>query len=997
MKTTAIMALTTLTLFILAGCGGNSSGSSDSNLQVTTSSQEKFQTVICTEDDSSASECTQADDAFDLAKHNVLVLTAPKVIESSEYFYYKGNRFGIVPKEEKSLTAFNMLAYGLFLYAKGGPYAGRSDFGEILSYHDAKEFLKKEFKLTGTKKQNEVILAILNHNLEELGKQNLELKTAYIADIKAMAESLINLTVKGKSLDLSGWEVFKQDGRVVGYIDNQNILPQPMLFSSIDKKKETLSNTSLILNQHSAAYIASIIREEEEKPTEVDKVFAKLECKENENKQIFMYGINDNFNPSNPEPTHPSTTFSALFPSSYSAFMHGYDHSVPNINQPSIFIETLNGLPTNLTQGLFAISLKEKGYSFNDTSIFYIDKYSVGSNYGAGTDNAEGNISTIRNTWANPITNVYYQNMSQMTTASGQNLLSKLQSGQTSLDTTIMFTTNVNYIAIATCIPKEKPEETPVTKIPTKLKCNPKKGEQLHTIWGGVADDFAPGTDGVTPSNNLSNTFSSMTTIKYDEIIKKKGRLLDTLNNPNIHISQMEVLVNTRPRNLGAANDHIVIGTIPNLTTRKILMYSLLNAVGTSTLNGGTAHNFYGTDSIFDANGTNVGNLLSLVNTNVTDLDIIVGDKTEVDTVRWSMCVIKDYQEPCPDADGDGICDKDDCAPKDPDMWNDSDGDGVCDEKDCAPANPDMWEDCYTPCGEQITLDLRSASSWKNESGTNPTVQQAGGTSWDNKMNWFSFGNTPNAEHKLNIDFCACGSTDITIDEMRSDNRGKIYIDTDPTPSTYVDSSYIVYRDDISQNAMSASGTHVQGTQHISNPTGNGITHTLHFDIKNAAGPTGGSVNGTLNFMGHLGKCTTPNPDTPLNDYNLTVLHEKIPLDIIDIVIEPQPTDDGNYTGGVGSVVLTVAGPLVQTNPAGQPYIVKEPKPIVIPFGGDDAKPIKREDIPTTNLSPTSIYVGCHNGHVAIFNETENGTVYITETSWDCEGTGTSIENPVTS
>ena len=259
-------------------------------------------------------------------------------------------------------------------------------------------------------------------------------------------------------------------------------------------------------------------------------------------------------------------------------------------------------------------------------------------------------------------------------------------------------------------------------------------------------------------------------------------------------------------------------------------------------------------------------------------------------------------------------------------------------------------------------------------------------------MNWFNFGSERGSVHKLNLDFCACGDTQITIDKLKTDNSGKVYLDSDSTPSSWTNSDYIVAIDSYASWAMTASGPTINGTQFVSNSTLNGIDHSLHFDIRNNGGPVGGAMNGTLEFVGHLGQCTSedqPDGNTGvIIDPPLTVIYaEKVPASVIDIDINPTPSDDNNFT--TGTVILSVAGPIILTNLEGKPYIINDPKPIVIDFEGKDATPIKEEDIPAGKPnSGYPVYVGCDNGNIRIVSYTEGEGWGSTYSDTPCEGSG---------
>ncbi len=531
-----------------------------------------------------------------------------------------------------------------------------------------------------------------------------------------------------------------------------------------------------------------------------------------------------------------------------------------------------------------------------------MDTYIIGD--AVGTEKYEGNVSRLRSTWTSPTTNVYSKNLSAIMTTNGQSLLARLQGGQNFLDTVMMMTTTVDFIAIATCEPKPKPVGTPIKEIPIKLECNLDRGEELLTVWGGTSDNFAQPEDATTPSASVI-ALQGNDAIRYDTNIKKIGKFGDTLSHPGSYISQLEVLVNTRPSH----TDHI--------------MY------------GGTAAQ--------DINGNAAGTLLSLMNTNNTNLDVLVFDQTEVDTIRLSMCVIKDYQEPCPegDADGDGVCDDEDCAPNDPTVWVDCDEDDKPDDDKPDDNNTEPTEGC----NQKVSLDLRPATSWVDTAGNNPTENNVFSTYapnpnlankiWDGNMNWFDYGSANGAVHPLSLDFCACGDTYVTIDELKSDNFSKIYLDTDPTPASYSNPAYIAYRSNgSSQDTMASWGSSESGYLQVPFTGTTPVDHRLHFDVKNGFGPSGGAVDGKLEFTGHLGKCVdsdTVGVDDENDGYvdagdrNWTVVDNGVEYEIIDIAYPYRPgnTEDND------TIVIGIAGPLVATNPGGKPYIDNDPEVVV--------------------------------------------------------------------
>jgi len=81
---------------------------------------------------------------------------------------------------------------------------------------------------------------------------------------------------------------------------------------------------------------------------------------------------------------------------------------------------------------------------------------------------------------------------------------------------------------------------------------------------------------------------------------------------------------------------------------------------------------------------------------------------------------------------------------------------------------------------------------------------------------------------------------------VKSDNFSSVTLDTLPA---------IVERTAYSQSTMASWGTSVSGSEAFPY-TGNGANHNLIFKVKNVGGPSGGAIDGTLNFKGHLGACT---------------------------------------------------------------------------------------------------------------------------------------------
>ncbi len=243
---------------------------------------------------------------------------------------------------------------------------------------------------------------------------------------------------------------------------------------------------------------------------------------------------------------------------------------------------------------------------------------------------------------------------------------------------------------------------------------------------------------------------------------------------------------------------------------------------------------------------------------NESELDVVVQDDTAVDFVQLDLCMRE--KPPFVDTDHDGYSDEEEIEagsnPENPDSTpNDLDGDGVPNNEDCDPNNPDVWDDCKpvlpASCDKEITVDLNPAASWLNTAGVAPTENNVfAGTVhsavWDPAMNWFDFGSASNTTHELKIDFCSCGGGDVKVDEMKSDNYSSVILDN---------GSAIVERTAYSQSTMGSWGPNVSGSE-VFPHTGNGTDHSLIFKVKNVGGPSGGAIDGKLNFTGHLGKCT---------------------------------------------------------------------------------------------------------------------------------------------
>jgi thiol-disulfide isomerase/thioredoxin len=782
-------------------------------------------------------------------------------IAVTEFSNYEGFRYLILPAEEKNISATNALAFGLSLYAQqaGADWCGPCKMVAPQSYQEAKEVLTKEFNLTGTEQQNEALLATINHNLELLGNQGLELKLAYEANIKAMAEELVNLTVKyQQSPDLSGLMPIKSLSRIIGSaIKIESPIPNPPCYLDPFNPCEDDQDPTLLLSisNHQAAQIAFAVREKEGKPSALDKIMSELHCEDNQQQDIHIYGIVDNFSNTNSELTNPSANLSSLI-SSYAGYVHPYDYNA-SLSTPNFFAETLTGLPSNATSGLFIIGLKEKGVSLA-ASPSYIDYYSIGS--GFLNTNISGQIHDLRASWQNS-GDIYFNQLSSMTNAANESLLDRLQSGQTDIDVVIGITTNVDFIAVASCRDKPKPTGAPIkdviAQVTKDFSCP--TGTQYSQVTGGQPDNFATPIDATTLSSSI--IFNNL--ISYDQSIEKSAAFADSLPLTNNSIVKAQLLVNARSLSASSLNDKILFGENSSTNSNANIGGFLTASSGVleyPTANAGTAY------AINQNHSVGSGTLLDALTSGIANLDVLAFWQTEVDVTLLQLCIKEDNS--CIDTDGDGFCDDEEIElgsdPFNPNSTpGDLDGDGHPNDEDCDPTNPLVWDDCVVfdkDCEKKITVDLRPATTWidtatsaapveNNVFSTYPPNPAWANVIWDGAMNWFDFGSANNTTHTLKVDFCSCGGGEVTVDEMKSDNYSHVYLD-----DSSIASNTLVQRTVHNQSTMASWGTSVNGYKSIP-ATGANEDHTLFFEVKNASGPSGGSINGELSFYGQLGHC----------------------------------------------------------------------------------------------------------------------------------------------
>ncbi len=617
-------------LLVFSGCGGGSSSTPKKEVEaeVVGISENMYDVKICTDQNRDSDGCEKAR-VFDPDK-TVALLSPPKDIGVGTTSYFDGDKFIVVSKDEKAISAYNMLIEGVLAYIQSENASWCGPCRMVNNIEDAKKLLEDEFKLDGSDKQNEALLAAYSANLDKFAGLGFELKEAHQLSVEAMVEKLLNLT----QVDLSALQPCEVMGR------NCVTTPEELeeiLAGVINKPTDEI----LRISKDEAAQKAYEKRDKEDRLKPYERAFDKLKCKDNESKDIFIYGVADNFNTTNSELTNPRPALLSelSFFSSY-GYVHPYDYFA-TMHNPNVFAETLDNLPTNLTQGMIVLGLKEYGVRFTDTPS-YQDIYTIGSGLFQNSlnDNVVGMVSDLRANWGSIGNDIYFKDLSQITNPSGQSLLTRVQSGQNYLDIGIATTTNVDFIAVAACTPKEKPTGIPVPEVPDKLECKESAGENLVQIWGGNGDDFVLPIDSANPPSIVS---SHPSLIAYDENIEKIGVFGDSLTLPsNSTITKAQLLVNTKAATQGSVNDKIFFG---NFTANKTGLYDP-NSNGIATLNGGTAHIIDGLSPIYDTSTQNqAGTLLSLLNSGVSNLDVVVKDQTIVDSVRLSMCVVENPKE----------------------------------------------------------------------------------------------------------------------------------------------------------------------------------------------------------------------------------------------------------------------------------------------------------------------------------------------------------------
>ncbi len=1040
MKHTITLSLLAAAMLMLGGCGDSKEEKKTSVSKPDASgiSLRDFDVAVCSKEDLDNEVCRPAQ-TLDLQKHHVVVFSPPATIGVGEYTYYDGKRFGVVPKEETKITPLNMLAYGLFLYAQeaGNDWCGPCRLVAPQSYSDAKALLKNAFHLSGTDAQNSAILWMLNRNLERLGEQQLPLKTAYDADIKAMAESLVNLAAKGEAPDLSGLHPVKDaHGRTIGVSTTpQNDCPDYMggcleNWGLLDKKRAT----ALGMKIHKIVGV----------PLAYEQAFEPFTCENTETKEIFMYGVPDDFDQTNSEPVNPQGVLAATY---LSWPIHSnYDNNTsmpstanPNQFNPLYFAETLSGLPTNMTKGRIAIGVKRLEKAPEQTQVIFGDI--------TIPDGVTMNVNHPQNDgWSHiPGSHTYYNDLGDMNFQNSQNsALSYVQSGNDHLDVMAAGWLDIDYIAVAACVPE--PRGVPIPEVPVKLECNADKGEQLVTVWGGNGDDFAAPVDPANPPAGLGNNL-----VKYDQPIEKAGTFADRIILPAQTVTQMVVTVNTRPSINGYQNDQMWLGDV---TTQNGVVHNPNDPGVAATLNGGTAHQINGNTGVSGG-----GMLTSLVN-NTHYLDVVVKDQTEVDTVRVSMCVVdkkegdlaivkkaeKTYQEggvnyaifsigvtgtlpagqtlvineqipqgatlsmlnaPLPwvcnatppiagaatltcsitATNGDitniqplslTMYTKErtlrNCAAIDAKSQNTFYNNNDTNDNSCDSVT---FRPIDPPraCTQQQIISLDDPQNWYLYNTIHPTVNNPIPATWDNTYTWFEMPGAGTHPY-----------TESYLLESREfcacGTPGKLDVQgmrIDNVGSIQLENLTDQITQTVAQQPTASMSNFMQGNPPASGsatigPNHVGKNYKLKFNIYNYSSYSGGALKGSLTFTGHWGRCT------PEDHIGIIVLD---PVDVGRDITLPDP---GVVTGGNPDQNTTIAiiDAEASISTDGFPVPVT-PIPIVV-TGGDlvEVKATPQQKFGDTLPQDYDIAVGCAQGYISVV--IKQAVTHVYETAYRCQG-----------
>ncbi|CAA6809855.1 MAG: Chitinase [uncultured Sulfurovum sp.] len=640
------------------------------------------------------------------------------------------------------------------------------DWTEITAFHD---------------KGYEAIFSAIKTNLNTLGENGVEGDEVQPANIKAMAESLVNLTVHELN-----------DNIAEGCNGEDNCTNDEM---------DTLG-TELVLNKEEAYALARDIRGEE-KGLVNDKLVQDFTCKEGLVRTVQHYGVEDLFSTANGAETAQASNgvLTTSWIQNYPYPVTGYDET----SNDRVFADTIENLPSGITQGMFYIGLKSNGSSLQGNDSISIGDYSTLKLMNSPLTDLSSvhawSNQLVSNT--NPTTDIYYQsfnaiNMTQNANATGT--LRDLVQTQNHFDVVVQDDTAVDFITVATCSKPEPIKE--IIEIVNKFTCAEKEGELLQVI-GGSIDAFDTTADtAATPSTTLSALASYITT-DYDAT-RHDRHFLETLTLPAGTVTKAELNVGYKGlANSLNNNDDIKIGEMYNNYVSGHLNGNTNNVVA----QGWTAHNIANGETVVQtdltqANTVGASNVFNVMKANGF-LDIYVQDDTAVDFTQLNLCVL-------------------------------------------------------APCGETYDINLTEASKWSGdnfaelEPSTLPTTDNTGRRSWAPSMTWFDFSANNQSNNSINMKICACDDITLDITRFKADNSAKVYLDNTLVVDHVRGTGQSAFSEDTWTNNPGRSS---QGNATVSISAGTPQTHTIRIDVEDQRVVTGLAIEGTLDFQGHLGKC----------------------------------------------------------------------------------------------------------------------------------------------
>lgn len=228
----------------------------------------------------------------------------------------------------------------------------------------------------------------------------------------------------------------------------------------------------------------------------VQSHFKRMRCERGETKELIMHGKQDNFSAAGSEPASRSARLIANQDYSY-PFVNRYDDP----RRDRHFADNLS-VPSHATRGFIAFGLRTNGSS-QDTN----DSVTMGDMSGGQTPGQRRlyghNISTLGAPFANTGNDHWASLSNVQLQASGQTLLSLIQSGggTSTVDVHVQDDHSVDYVAIGVCLSK--------TDAVLETDGCAGKDVTMNSKYGpGVIREYCYGdpiifsTDGTTPADN---------------------------------------------------------------------------------------------------------------------------------------------------------------------------------------------------------------------------------------------------------------------------------------------------------------------------------------------------------------------------------------------------------------------------------------------------------------------------------------------------------------